>query len=161
MKLVKLTKGYSAIVDDADFQWINQWKLSLRTSRDGNMYAMRWDAEASKFIYMHRLINSTPAKQKTDHRDGNGLNNQRTNLRTATSAQNAWNVRPHKDGESRFKGVSRNSKKGKPWIAGIGVDGKRRHLGTFATEEDAAHAYAIAAKELYGEFAGHFVRAQK
>lgn len=161
MKSIPLTKGYSALVDDNDFNWINQWKWSARTSKDGQVYAIRWDAEVAKFVYMHRLINSTPSDQKTDHRDGDGLNNQRENLRTATNAQNAMNAKRHKDSLSRFKGVTKNPKKGKPWVAGIGINGKRCHIGTFATEEEAALAYTAKARELFGEFAGHYFGEQK
>ena len=158
MKEIPLTKGQSALIDDADFEWISQWKWCASKAHSG-YYAMR--AERSfggkyKFVYMHRMINGTPAGVATDHIDGDGLNNTRANLRDATNQQNAANGRRHKDGSSRFKGVSRNPKPGplnpKPWIAHIGVDGAVRHLGTFLNEEDAAAAYASAAKEAFGDF---------
>lgn len=158
MKRIPLTQGHYAIVDGEDYEFLSQWKWSLRTSSDGRMYAMRWDSSSRKFIYMHALINETPLGLKTDHRDGDGLNNARSNLRTATSAQNSFNVRSHRDAKSPFKGVSPNPKKGKPWVSGIGVNGKRKHLGTFSTEAAAAAAYAAAANDAFGSFAGNFKR---
>lgn len=100
---------------------------------------------------MHRLIlGVTNPKIKIDHRDGNGLNNQRHNLREATQAQNLANSRP-RSGSSRFKGVTFRSPD--KWIAQISKDGKHTYLGIFRDEFDAATAYNFAAIEMFGEFA--------
>jgi hypothetical protein len=85
-----------------------------------------------------------------DHRDGDGLNNMRSNLRFATSRQNAMNRSKWKSSDSRFKGVHRD---GKRWRAIITLGGKRIHLGCFASDEEAALAYNDAALANYGEFA--------
>jgi len=95
---------------------------------------------------------STPSDMETDHRDGNGLNNQRENLRICTRQQNSQNGLAHKDSSSQFKGVS--LKKGRhKWVACIMQNGKLAHLGYFDNEIEAAKTYNTKAKELFGEFA--------
>jgi hypothetical protein len=91
-----------------------------------------------------------------DHRDLNKHNNVWTNLRLATKSQNQANIGVIKSNVSGFKGVSRyraGEAYGKPWQASIGKDGKSRHLGHFATKEEAHAAYVAAAENLFGEFA--------
>jgi hypothetical protein len=99
---------------------------------------------------MHRLILRVDANTQVDHRDGNGLNNTRGNLRPATHAQNQHNSRLRKDNQSGFKGVHRQ---GNRWVARIRVDGEQKHLGSFRTPEEAARAYDAAALRLRGEYA--------
>lgn len=91
-----------------------------------------------------------------DHRDLDKHNNVWTNLREATKSQNQANIGLIKSNASGFKGVSRyraGERYGKPWQASIGKDGKSRHLGHFATKEEAHAAYVLAAQTLFGEFA--------
>lgn len=148
-----MTKGQAAIVDDADFDWLSQWKWYAQVNESGGFYAARRESR-TKLIYMHRLINKTADGFVTDHRDGNGLNNRRGNLRTATQLQNMMNRRGKKRGTSKFKGVclSVGSNKSKVWAASIRIEGKLKFLGRFATEEEAGAAYAAAAKTHYGDF---------
>lgn len=102
---------------------------------------------------MHNEILSVAKGRRVDHRDGDGLNNQRCNLRAATNIQNQHNSRKHKNGvTSRFKGVSRAQKRD-AWVARITIDGKIKYLGYFKDDCDAARAYDKAAIEHFGEFA--------
>ena len=98
---------------------------------------------------MHRVINNTPEGFETDHRDGDGLNNRRANLRTATRAQNEWNTGMRKTNSSGFKGVHFHKPSGK-WRACIRHNGTFRRLGQFRTAEDAAARYYAAAMLLRG-----------
>ena len=97
---------------------------------------------------MHRVIMNTPVGMETDHRDHNGLNNQKYNMRICTIAQNNYNRIPY--GWSKYLGVSHIE--GHP-IAQIRKERKLFYLGFFKTEEDAAHAYDKKAIEFFGEFA--------
>lgn len=142
MKKIFLTQGKVALVDDADFDWLNQWKWSLGSKSSGG-YARR--KEAGKHILMHRLIMGFPVGLQVDHINRNPHDNQRKNLRIVTRSQNCWNRKAN--GERRFKGVFVR------WQAIIMAGGKRFHLGSFSSEGAAARAYDRAAKRLHGDFA--------
>lgn len=152
MKLIPLSDGLFAKVDDEDFAFLSRWKWSALRASSGLIYAVR--SEPGVSIRMHRVINATPDGVLTDHRDGDGLNNQRANLRSATPLQNMMNRRGKRGGTSVFKGVwfdptpQRNQ-----WRAAIRIAGKLRYLGRFRDEEAAGAAYAAAANEHFGEFA--------
>jgi len=153
-KEIQLTQGYVTLVDDEDYEWLTQWKWRALKSRN-DWYAVRtitrWLGKREA-IYMHRAIMDAPDKMDIDHRDGNGLNNQRDNLRVCTTAQNAMNQSKHADNTSGFKGVCWDKQNGK-WKARIQVNGTNQHLGHFPTAEDAARAYDAASIEYHGEFA--------
>lgn len=164
MKKIPLTRGKYALVDDADFEWLNQWKWCAQKSRH-TYYAVRVKSKGLKQIqiFMHKLILNPPDGLKTDHINHSGLDNRRQNLRVCTLAENQWNQRLRKEmGEykSEYKGVSWNKgqkyKGGRykgGWRARIGIDKKQMYLGYFQSEIDAAKAYDKKAKELFGEFA--------
>ncbi|HEV7352551.1 MAG TPA: HNH endonuclease [Brevundimonas sp.] len=153
-RLIPLTQGQCAIVDDDDFAWLSQWKWHAQKNGRGGFYAKR-RGENRQVISMHREIIQTPKGLVTDHVDGNGLNNQRSNLRLATQLQNMMNRRGKRGGTSRFKGVwvDPSPRNLKAWRAAIRVDGKLCYLGRFTTEEEAGAAYAHAAAEHFGHFA--------
>ena len=101
---------------------------------------------------MHRVIMGNPPF-RVDHRNGDGLDNRRENLRRASNAENAWN-QGKRPGSSMYKGVRfRPSRPARPWYAGITVGNKNIALGTFLSEAEAGRAYNVAAVEFFGEFA--------
>lgn len=103
-------------------------------------------------MIMHRLILNAPKGIKVDHQDGDGLNNQRRNIRLATNAQNSMNQKPRVKTSSKYKGVSLDKRHG-TWKSQIGKNGAIIWLGQFRSEVEAAKAYDRAAREMFGEFA--------
>lgn len=139
-----------ALVDDDDYDYLMQWKWYANKHRN-TFYAKRFDPDGN--IRMHRqLLNISDPKITIDHKDHNGLNNQRDNLRVCNSAQNAWNKSVRPGGTSLYKGVSFHKKMGK-YMAAIRRGGSGYYLGYFESQEDAAIAYNKKAVELFGEFA--------
>lgn len=148
---IQLSQGKFATVDDEDFEWLSRCKWSF----DPKGYAVRAQRTEGKtvMLYMHRAILNASGPCVVDHVDGDGLNNQRANLRIATVAQNVHNTRPRKRSKtSGYKGVSRFRKTGK-WQASIKKGDLRLHLGLFGTDVDAARAYNAAARHLFGPHA--------
>ena len=154
-KQIPLTKGKFSIVDDADFEWLSQWKWHYGTNgyavRTENYYDLDGTRKCRK-IGMHRHILGINGDLCGDHKDGNTLNNQRYNLRVATSSQNQMNRIFPRSSSSQYKGVSW-SKAREKWKVSIVKLGKRKHLGYFNSEQDAALVYNFAAHNNFGEFA--------
>jgi hypothetical protein len=154
VKEIPLTKGYVALVDDADYEQLSKhrWIASVRQQRNGvKVYAWRHTGRRSPHVYMHREIIDAQKGEICDHRDGNGTNNQRHNLRRTNDQLNHANtIKRFRNGRasSRWIGVYRQSKRS-TWAAQI----FRRYIGSFKEECDAATAYNFAAFEAFGEFA--------
>jgi hypothetical protein len=149
------------MVDDGDYElvmqyrwWVLEYQRPSGSTAGPYAYSSRYGGRRV-FMYMHRLI--LPGVPEVDHEDGDGLNNQRDNLRAATRPQNNANgsKRPNHGGRptsSRFKGVSWH-KAARKWTAQIKDADRQHYLGCFADEIDAALAYDEAARVAFGEFA--------
>lgn len=153
MKRIKLTQGKVALVDDADYKWLNRWRWYARKGRS-SFYVTRsiGNRPNNTMMQMHRIIMKAKKGQEIDHRDGNGLNNQKSNLRFCTHGQNKMNCVKKVNSSSKYKGVYWHQPSGK-WIARINLNKKRFHLGSFDSEYKAACVYDEKAKELFKEFA--------
>ena len=152
MREIPLTRGLVALVDDEDAEWLGQWRWTVLI-QPGKKYVWRYfrQNERRVAVRMHRLILSPPAGMLVDHRNGNGLDNRRSNLRIATFSQNNQNMRMQSDNATGFKGISRRPS-GK-FRARIAFEGKQIFLGNFPTPEEAHAVYREAAREYFGEFA--------
>jgi hypothetical protein len=150
-KLIELSKGKSALIDDEDYDHVREWNWRAQQNQDGRWYAMAWDLYPN-FVLMHRVILCPPDSIDVDHKNGDGLDNRRINLRLATRSQNVAAGRPAGGKSSIFKGVSWDNSRGR-WRVMIKDGTKHKFLGRFADEVEAAKAYDEAALEVFGEFA--------
>jgi hypothetical protein len=145
-RLIPLTQGQNALIDAEDFDFISRWNWCLAKRKYTN-YAVR--REGPRLVSMHEALMQSPY---TDHRNGNGLDNRRNNLRKSTVAENGHNRGKSKNNKSGYKGVSWCEPM-KRWRARIMNERNEFLLGYFDTREEAAHAYDEKAKELHGAFA--------
>ena len=156
MKQIILTQNQVALVDDTDYEWLNQWKWHANKTRGRHksFYAKRWASTGTGREAMHRLILGLQPgdKRQCDHIDGDGLNNRRSNLRVCTAQQNQQCKRNLYEGTSEYKGVCWDRWRRK-WVADIQVNYKHIRLGSFDSESDAARCYDRAALKYFGEFA--------
>ena len=150
MKLIPLTQGKLAQVDDADYDWLNQWKWYYLSSG----YAARDIIVNHKktCILMHVAISREMGFSSPDHKNRNRLDNRRENLRPASRAQQRQNTGLRSDNISGYKGVSWKASR-KRWTADITVAGKHIYLKSCRTPEEAAKHYDVAALKYFGEFA--------
>lgn len=137
MKQIALSKGRFALVDDQDFEFLNQWKWYL----SWNGYALRREYVDGKtaYIRMHRLINNTPEGMITDHINRNKLDNRRNNLRTVDKSINGLNTGLRSTNKSGYKGVYWESWSAK-WRAEIKINYKKKTLGRYTSIKDAVNA---------------------
>lgn len=154
-----LSKGHEARLCRRGYEWARQWKWCM-----GSRYAMRSiystgddGQRSSRTLYLHvelaREFGIAEAGKQVDHRDRDRLNNRLENLRAASPQQQQWNTSKHRGCSSIYKGIYWNKAK-RRWRALIMVAGRQRLLGSFQSETAAADAYAVAAREHFGEFAG-------
>ena len=153
----KKAAGRVVLIDDEDWPLVTSypWWLIESKRKNGSLrgpYAhTEFRRDDGRLIkpYMHSLITGWPM---TDHINHDGLDNQRSNLRPATYAQNLHNQRLRDSGSSRYKGVCWHRRGGK-WQAGLTIDSRYIYLGLYAREEEAALAYNTAALEAFGAYA--------
>lgn len=149
MKSITLTKGYIALVDDADYKQLMIYTWSASENRKGGkVYATSNDKQ-----YMHRIIMAAEKHQLVDHIDGDGLNNRRYNLRFLANYSNVQRAKIHYEPRaktSQYRGVRKKlDGRVRPWQAMLASI----HLGYFETEEEAARMYDSYAVKQYGELA--------
>jgi len=150
MKTIELTKNKFALVNDKDYEFLNQFKWYC-----AHGYAVRsiYGADHKPYqLRMHRLLLDTHKGMDTDHIDRNPLNNQRVNLRICTRSQNVANTFVEKQNKSGYKGVSWK-KANRKWCVQIRVNNIVIHIRLFIDIKKAATAYNKAAIKYFGKFA--------
>lgn len=147
---IPLTQGKVALIDEEDFELVNNYKWHYNRKSHKYGFAVASGGRRGLRIIMHRLITNAPPGFEVDHINGNPLDNRRNNLRIVTHSQNQKNMRTSP--KSGYKGVSWQ-KKAKKWQVHLMNNGKKYYLGLFCDIKEAAKAYNIAALEHFGEFA--------
>ena len=153
MKTIELTKGKYVLVDDEDYDYLNQWDW-YAYPHGRTFYAVREIIAKTGIkskLRMHRVIVNAKNGEICDHRDGNGLNNQRANLRKCSHQQNTWNSRTRINNTSGQRGVRWDKDKMK-WRSVIGYKNKKIHLGYFDSQQQASDIYNRRARDLFGEY---------
>ncbi len=148
-RIIPVSKGLFTVVDEQDYDELAKYRWFAHRNGE-NYYACR--SEAGKTISMHRQILNVPAGLMCDHKNHDGLDNRRCNLRICTASQNQQNRLPRSAGTSHYKGVHWDAYNRK-WRAEIQHNGRRIHIGYYDYQADAAIAYDDVAIELFGEFA--------
>lgn len=154
MKKIKLSQGSYALVDNKDYERVARFNWHADITPYTTYAARNLTVDGKKTMqYLHRyVLGIKSTKVQVDHRDHNGLNCQRHNLRKATAGQNQASKRKTKlPTSSRFKGVCW-CKQHSMWKAQIDSKGKHYNLGLFKVEKEAAKAYQRAAKNLHKQF---------
>lgn len=138
------------IVDDEDFEKLNEW----RWHSDNKGYIVRRVRRNGRksVVYMHREIMQTPESMVTDHINGIRTDNRKSNLRICSDAQNKRNRGPAHNNPTGLKGAYWQEQISR-WYSRIQIDGKSIYLGTFDSAELASQAYTKAALEYHKEFA--------
>jgi hypothetical protein len=154
MKQIILTRGKVAIVDDDEYDNLSRYKWCADIACNGRtFYAVRVKQEKNKIrkIYMHREILKCPNGLMVDHKDMNGINNLKSNIRICTKSQNMFNSPRRKNNKSGIKGIYFRKDTGK-YTAEI-VENKNKHcLGCFDTIDEAKNIIESARKFYHKEF---------
>jgi len=148
MREIPLTQGKVAQVDDEDYEELRRFKWCAQKNWN-TYYAMRRPAAINgkrEAIFMHQSIMGRLNGFEIDHRDGDGLNNQKSNLRHVTHRQNCQN-RKNTSETSKYPGISWDNKRNK-WYARLRIGSTRRYLGSFTSEMEAFEAYREAVNDI-------------
>lgn len=145
-----------ALVDDEDYDLVKDQNWYALKFKNNKFYAATNEKQPNgkpkKELIHRKILGITDPDIHVDHINGAGWNNFRSNIRTCTQQQNNCNARKRKDNTSGYPGVYWNKRRQK-WVARIGVNGKRKHLGYFDDKEEAEEVYKAACIKYFGEFA--------
>lgn len=147
--IIPLSRGLTALISIEDADRVLKHKWSASEPYPGKLYGCAQIDD--KFAYLHRFILNPPKGVKVDHRDGNGLDCRRDNLRQATSAQNSQNNRVSKRSRLGLRGVHERRRSGL-YFGAVRANGKSYYTKSFPCPILAAAARDVLAQSLHGEF---------
>lgn len=147
MKRIALTRGKVSLVSNSDFRTLSRFKWTAAFGANG-WWAYR-KTVGGKSVYMHREILKCPEGLEVNHKNHDGLDNRRCNIRICAKWQNNGNSRLASHNTSGFKGVRFHNGK---WEANISRSNHTFYLGSFSRAKDAAKAYDKSAKKYFGKF---------
>ena len=151
MKKILLSQGKYALVDDEDFLFLSRWKWCVSMMKAGP-YAVRRKPGGGTLL-MHRIVVGAQKGLDVDHRNGNTLDNRRSNLRLCTHAENIRNrTKKNSNNTSGIPGVYYHAPT-KKWCARLKIDGKQLYLGLFFSKSKAAQVRKKAEIEHFGAYA--------
>lgn len=146
----RITEPFEIQIDECDIELVNSHKWHIVKGYVSTN--IRVDGKKKRHGSLHRMILGDKCKGKVvDHINRDRLDNRRCNLRVCSVKHNAWNSNPHKDSKLKLKGVTYMKHRG-TYQASIMISGKKNHLGTYKTAEEAAEVYKRKSIELHGEF---------
>jgi len=152
-KRIPLTREQTAIVIISDYEWLNQLRWFASWAKNTQSFYARRTGGERVTMFMHRMILGLEHEDArlADHKNGDTLDNRRSNLRIATYSQNCANKKLRKDSTSGFNGVNFEKSMGM-WLARVYFNHVEYRIGHFPTAVEARDAQIVKAKELYGEF---------
>jgi hypothetical protein len=157
---IVLNQGKIALIDEEDYPRVAPYRwTACQTAQKNSNHRERWYVKRQVIVdgkpfsvWLHRFILAPPEGVTVDHIDGDGLNNQKANLRFASMRQQTLNRQQRHNAITPFKGVTKQRDSDR-FSAHIAHEGKQRYLGLFRTAEEAARIFDAAARLLHGEFA--------
>lgn len=151
---IPLTMGLKAVVDQVDLGLVSRHKWCASRGHNTFYALANWTKPdgSRTMVKLHRLIMGAQSGELVDHRDRNGLNNRRSNLRLCSPSQNGGNAGTSRRNKSGYRGVFWDAQLNR-WRAYIEIDRHRRHLGLYDDPWEAAQVYNATARDAWGEFA--------
>lgn len=148
---LQLVKGGIVLIDSEDYEMLSRYKWRLHQRKKRITHYAACPNINGKFTYMHRLLMKAQSGQEVDHIDGNGLNNQKANLRLCSRKENSRNRLLQSNNTSGKSGVY-FSRINKNWVAQITSNRINRYIGSFPSKEEAIAARNCKEIEIFGEF---------
>jgi hypothetical protein len=149
---IKLTQGQFTLVDEEDFNYLNQWKWHL--GKGGYAYRRKYLSDGKDgfvSVYMHRLLLNPPPGMEIDHINGNGLDNHRANLRIVTHQQNSINHKVRCDNQSGLSGVYFDKHR-KKWVSEMWLDTQKIFGARFEYFDDAVLIRSVLEDIYFGKY---------